>query len=141
MDFWLGLIVGIIIGWVIEWIIDWRFWRRDANQVASTETRLHRQLADAHREIAALRSQLDEDSEPAGIAADPLDAIAGIDSTIAAGLNAAGIHSYAELAAATPEEIQAIADAEGWHDVNADLWITDAHRLALASPKVDANAS
>lgn len=144
MDFWLGLIAGLIIGWVIEWIIDWRFWRRDANQAANTETYLHRELSEARREIASLQSQLDLDSTrttdlPAGTV-DPLDAISGIDPAMASSLNAAGIRTYADLAAAAPEEIQAIASAEDWPNTDVDLWITAAQELALANPKVGSDA-
>ena len=58
MQFLFGLIVGLIIGWIIEWLIDWRFWRKDMNAVISVEGQLRESLADAHEEIAALRSTL-----------------------------------------------------------------------------------
>lgn len=58
MQFLFGLIVGLIIGWIIEWLIDWRFWRKDMNAVISVEGQLRESLADAHEEIATLRSTL-----------------------------------------------------------------------------------
>ena len=65
--------------------------------------------------------------------------IAGIDEGMANGLNAAGIQTYSDLASTTPEEIQALAEAEGWNDVTPDLWIAAAQELALANPRVEPN--
>lgn len=62
---------------------------------------------------------------PADTAVDPLEEINGIGATYARRLRAAGIHTFADLAALTPEEARAAAKAQPWQANPAD-WIAQA---------------
>jgi hypothetical protein len=52
---WLALIGGLILGWLIEWIVDWQFWRRNLNVLRAENEALHRQLAEAQAQLAAMQ--------------------------------------------------------------------------------------
>ena len=76
-----------------------------------------------------------EPSRPAPRAdapADNLQEIRGIGDTYARRLRAAGIRTFADLAALTPDEARALAQAQPWQADPAD-WIEQARALAKAS--------
>lgn len=137
MLFWLGLVAGLIIGWVFEWIIDWRFWRRDFYVSLERERVLRRELSDARREISRLQAQLADVTWPAkeAIAAvvvrDPLEQINGIGPLFAQRLHEAGIFTYAQLAAATPDRVYTALQLEDRQSIDAQAWIAQARALTL----------
>jgi predicted flap endonuclease-1-like 5' DNA nuclease len=128
MLLWLGLVMGLIIGWIIEWIIDWRFWRGDLYRHIAVEKQLRQELERCYQEIGALQAQLAQLSWPAAEAThaivqrDPLERIQGIDPIFAQRLHEAGIFTFAQLSASSPEQILdyiqpamiALGDAEAW---------------------------
>jgi predicted flap endonuclease-1-like 5' DNA nuclease len=132
MLLWLGLIAGLIIGWLIEWMIDWRFWRRDLYRSWTSERELREELERARQEIGALQAQLAQLSWPAAEATDaivqrdPLERIQGIDPIFAQRLHEAGIFTFSQLSASSPEQIieyiQPAAIAPG----DAEAWIVEA---------------
>lgn len=61
--------------------------------------------------------------------ADPLQEIRGIGDVFARRLRAAGIRTFADLAALTPDEARALAQARPWQADTAD-WIEQAKALA-----------
>lgn len=63
--------------------------------------------------------------EPPSVAADNLEEINGIGATYARRLRAAGIHTFADLAALTPAEARKLARAEPWQ-ANTAAWIAQA---------------
>jgi len=65
---------------------------------------------------------------------DDLTRIKGIGAKFAAILNEAGINSFAQLAARTPEELHAIVDPPAWRKVDTTTWIEQAQILAVAPP-------
>ncbi len=68
---------------------------------------------------------------PSPAAEDDLKKIEGIGPKIDAALKAAGIRTFADLAAKTPEELQAILDAAGFARIsNPETW---AEQAALAA--------
>lgn len=139
MLFWLGLVAGLIIGWVFEWIIDWRFWRRDFYVSLERERVLRRELSDARREISRLQAQLADVTWPAkeAIAAvvvrDPLEQINGIGPLFAQRLHEAGIFTYAQLAAATPDRVYTALQLEDRQSIDAQAWIAQARALTVPS--------
>jgi len=132
MLFWLGLVAGAIIGWVIEWVIDWRFWRRDLTVASDEEGRLRRELEVARLEISRLQTQVSTapGDAPAG---DRLQDISGIGQVYAKRLNDAGIRTFAELAAATPQKLAEILKPQEWQTVDFDAWIRQARTFAKKS--------
>ncbi len=65
-----------------------------------------------------------------GNAQDDLTLIRGIGPKFAVQLAAAGITSFAALAAATPEQLRDAAKAPTWQQVDYDAWIAEAKDLA-----------
>ena len=63
---------------------------------------------------------------------DDLAAIKGIGPKYAAQLSAAGITSFAALAAADPQRLRAIVNAPGWRQVDYPTWVAEAKSLAVA---------
>jgi predicted flap endonuclease-1-like 5' DNA nuclease len=135
MLFWLGLVGGLTIGWVIEWIIDWRFWRRDFYRAVSAEQHAQRELEAARQEISRLQAQVAELSWPAKevtaalVQRDPLEQIHGVGPIFAQRLHEAGIFTFAQLAAATPERVQAALMPEQRQRIDAAAWIAQAQAL------------
>lgn len=65
---------------------------------------------------------------------DNLEIINGIGPVFASRLNAAGIYTFAQLAALTPEQIQDImASSRGGHMIDATEWIEEARQFANSS--------
>ena len=153
---WLFLIIGLILGWVIEWIIDWRFWRREVMNLREENQRLRRELGGRTPEAAATKSRIgaatirqapppaqhsvvapskavreDESLVAVEISSDDLTAIHGIGKSVASRLNEAGIFTFAELAAQTPDTLNQLAALADWEHADTATWIADARsRLA-----------
>jgi predicted flap endonuclease-1-like 5' DNA nuclease len=145
MLFWLGLVGGLIIGWVIEWIIDWRFWRRGFYSTLTVEQQARRQLEAARQEISRLQAQVAVSTWPAKEATaalvqrDPLEQIDGIGPVFAQRLHQAGIFTFAQLAEATPERVQAAIQTEEWQRIDAASWIAQAKVLLQQQRQVEQN--
>jgi predicted flap endonuclease-1-like 5' DNA nuclease len=73
------------------------------------------------------------DVTPKGKAQDDLTVIRGIGPKFAAQLAAAGIASFAALAAATPDQLREAAKAPTWQQVDYDTWIAEAKTLGTQS--------
>ncbi len=80
---------------------------------------------------AAARAQVEQD-EPvyAPGRGDDLTRIQGIGPTYAARLQAAGISSFGQLAAATPEQLAALLEVPDWRRPDFDHWLKQAATLA-----------
>jgi len=64
--------------------------------------------------------------------ADPLQEIRGIGDVYARRLRAAGVRTFADLAALTPDEARSLAQAQPWQADTAD-WIEQARAFASSS--------
>lgn len=91
-------------------------------------------LAGARSEAARLREELTalerrfaryKLNHPATLAE-----IAGLGPTVEAALRTAGIHTYADLAARTPEELQTLLAPPKWRKLDFEAWIAQARQLA-----------
>lgn len=69
-------------------------------------------------------------SASAGSDGDDLTRIKGIGKKFAAALSAGGVRTYAELAAATPEQLHGIVQPQAWQKVDYAPWIEQAQTLA-----------
>jgi predicted flap endonuclease-1-like 5' DNA nuclease len=90
-------------------------------------------------ELARLRAELEEERRIhallRGSRRDPLIDINGIGPVYEKRLNEAGIQTFAELAALTPERIRAIIKPETWQLIEPEKWIKEARlRLSKANP-------
>jgi predicted flap endonuclease-1-like 5' DNA nuclease len=101
---------------------------------------------DVAAELARLRAELEEERRThlllRGSRRDPLIDINGIGPVYEKRLNAAGIQTFAELAALTPERIRAIIKPENWQLIEPDKWIEEARlrlRRANPDPLIDIN--
>ncbi|WP_420645763.1 hypothetical protein [Candidatus Leptofilum sp.] len=146
MNPWVTLVIGLILGWVIEWVIDWLFWRReDEETAASTRTvdiDLQGKLAaiEAEKESLAARLQEALNKEPEVIVQevikevmvkpDRLQKIHGIGDVFTRRFNEAGVFSFAQLAALSPERAREIIDPEEWQAIEPEQWIAEARQFA-----------
>lgn len=96
---------------------------------AQAETsQMQDKLNTAEAQLNQLQSQLAESPHPA--APDPLEDIQGIGPVFARLLREAGIVTFADLAAQTPEQVRAVvASVRGGKMVNAQAWIDQAQQL------------
>ncbi len=101
---------------------------------------------DVQAELAQLRAQLAEEQRAhallRGAQRDPLIDINGIGPVYEKRLNEAGIQTFAELAALTPERVHAIIHPESWQHIDPEAWINEARLLLRRSnpdPLVDIN--
>jgi predicted flap endonuclease-1-like 5' DNA nuclease len=61
---------------------------------------------------------------------DDLEIINGIGPVFAKRFNAAGIHTFAQLAALTPDRTREIAAAQSWQKIDPEAWVAEAAHLA-----------
>ena len=66
--------------------------------------------------------------EPDPVRPDDLEEIDGIGPVYAASLSEAGIENFADLAAATPEDLRAAIGAEAWQTTDTESWVAEAQR-------------
>jgi predicted flap endonuclease-1-like 5' DNA nuclease len=146
MLFWLGLVAGLIIGWVVEWIIDWQFWRRDLYRSLDLERSWREQLAEAQAEIRRLQAQL---ATSTTVSADPtqnaprrdlLTQIAGIGPVDEQRLNQAGIFTFAQLSAATMEQLVLIIQPEAQQQIDLAAWIAQAQQRTQPTDQPDSTS-
>ncbi len=145
MNFWVGLIIGLVIGWVIEWVIDWLFWRREEEAVApsrAVDVNLQGKLSALEAEKASLAARLQEalDRKPEVVIQeivkevivqrDRLQKIHGIGDVFTRRFNEAGVFTFAQLAALTPERAREIINPEEWQAIEPDQWISEANQFA-----------
>ncbi len=149
MNFWVGLIIGLILGWVIEWVIDWLFWRREEEAVAATAAAsrsvgidLQGKVAALEAEKASLAARLQEALNRAPqvivqevvkevlLERDRLQKIHGIGDVFSRRFNEAGVYTFAQLAALSPERAREIINPEEWQAIDPELWIAEARQYA-----------
>lgn len=148
MNFWVGLIIGLILGWVLEWIIDWLFWRREEEAAApsrAVDIDLQGKLSalEAEKESLAARLQEALNREPEVVIqevvkevmlkADRLQKLHGIGDVFARRFNDAGVFTFAQLAALTPERAREIINPEEWQAIAPEHWIEEAKQFADAA--------
>ncbi len=79
---------------------------------------------------APLADENEKSAAPATPPAERLEVIRGIGPKFAERLHAAGIHTFAALAAETPERLREIVRAQSWQKIEPEAWIAEARRLA-----------
>lgn len=111
---------------------------------AAEVEQVRQQLADAEatiRHLQAELSQLSPASPPPTTTpepptsqspSDPLRQLAGIGPTFAKRLHEAGINSFADVAASSPERLREVVQAKAWQKVEPESWITQAQALMAA---------
>jgi predicted flap endonuclease-1-like 5' DNA nuclease len=140
MQFWFGMLAGLLIGWISEWILG----RQGGTRQADAETTLYQELHNARQEIERLTAEVSTtehtaaehtgapasrtvSAETNATQADDLTVIKGIGPVFAKRLRAAGIDSYAGIAAASPETLRVAVAANRM--VATDEWIVQAKTL------------
>ena len=93
--------------------------------------RQRREVSPAPLMVARERSRLPTAASappsPSSVPADDLEVISGIGPVTARRFRKAGVTTYAQLAALTPEELQEISDTGRWDPAD---WIKEAGKLA-----------
>lgn len=147
MNTWMAIILGIAIGWIGEWIIDWLFWRREEEAETAVPSRsvnvdMQGKLAalEAEKESLAARLQEALSKEPelivrevvkeVMIERDRLQKIHGIGDVFTRRFNDAGVYTFAQLAALTPERAREIINPEEWQAIEPEQWIAEAQQFA-----------
>lgn len=120
----LALLVGILIGWF--------FTRGRAREAANNQQTLQMKLQSAEAEIKRLQLKVDQSGDKVQVMykkADQLEDINGIGPAFARRLNEAGIHTFADLAAQSPERITEIISPKNWQAIDPEGWIAQAGQL------------
>lgn len=160
MNAFAAFVIGLLVGWVVEWIIDWVYWRRNRpaaqpeglaecrgrvaeleQEIASYKTQLASLQAEAARTAAPVEQPVERAidgpvraASPTELAAplkpDDLEVIVGIGPVIARTLNNAGIHTFAELAALTPEDLRKIVGQRIERLADEEKILSQARQLA-----------
>lgn len=100
MDWWLILIIFLVIVIVVWWAL--------SRQTEGGET-----VHEEHHEAPAAEAPVAEMAVEADVEPDDLTKVEGIGPKVQSLLNQAGIKTFAQLAAKSPEELDAILDAAG----------------------------
>jgi large subunit ribosomal protein L21 len=129
--FWFGYLLAI---GVMAWII----WRQRQEEVEATLERLRKASPlgmdwpgqERAARVAEERVIKTPSPPPAAATLDDLQQISGIGPTYARRLNEAGVTSFGELAALTPDEIRQRMDLPPWQG-NVESWIEQAKSLSF----------
>lgn len=145
MGFVFGLLLGLLVGWIVELIIDWRFWRLDGDSISNrlnagignlvgdggNNDALNAQLSEAKAEIDRLQAALAAAATGEVKREDRLERINGVGKVFRTRFNEAGIYTFAEVAALTPERITEIMGVtESWRKIDPESWIAEAAQFA-----------
>ena len=158
------VVAGAVVGFIVEWLIDEAYRKnrelrrqlgqREGSVVAvgasvSGESSASETLADfLHRrdeEVRALREQvstahaevdrLGDDFETyQRTHPDTLTVIKGIGPVYQWKLRDAGVNTFAQLAAADPDQLRRMLDVKNWQRVNVESWIEQARDWAQREP-------
>ena len=158
------VVAGAVVGFVVEWLIDEAYRRnrelrrqlgqREGGVVtvgasvsgegAASETLadfLHRrdeevralreQVSTAHAEVDRLGDDFEtyQRTHP-----DTLTVIKGIGPVYQWKLRDAGVNTFAQLAAADPDQLRRMLDVKNWQRVNVESWIEQARDWAQREP-------
>lgn len=115
--FWIGFVFTAALTAWIYWL--WRQKREVAPAPIVVTSRMPKSASIGQGRASGRRSPISE----------PLEEIRGIGPVFANRLNEAGIYSFAQLAAASPDEIQRITGVTRWDPAD---WIAEARKLASA---------
>ena len=114
MSFFLGLLAGALVGWIFV-----------QNMARQTQRGIG---GEAWSKLPPAPAASAAPVPPAQ--RDDLTKIHGIGPAFAKRLNEAGIHSYAALAALTPDQVRQMVNVAGWQKIEPETWIAEARQLA-----------
>jgi predicted flap endonuclease-1-like 5' DNA nuclease len=150
MRFIMGMIIGLVVGWGIDFLRQWRrqdgklpepledveaenrFLRTKLAEVEDALSKMPRSggVRATERKIEQLQAELNVHSNQIPQRKDRLERIKGIGAVFARRFNDAGIFTFDQLAALTPEQIEEIVQVEGWQKIEPEQWIAEAKVLA-----------
>lgn len=136
MNAYISLILGVVIGFVVGWLIG----RSRTREAIDNQQHLQNKLDEASTEIKRLQSKIEESGSKVQLVykrADHLEDINGIGPVFAQRLNEAGINTFADLAAQTPERVKEIISPKNWQAVDPEGWISQARQLLDVLPASD----
>ena len=100
-------VLGLLIGWLIEWAIDWFYWRRTVFALQDENVKLKEKIVMLEESRKKGRTSKTKPTRKKS-GDDNLQAIRGVGPVIQKRLNEAGIYTFEEMAALTPDELQDI---------------------------------
>lgn len=127
---WTTLLLGIIIGWTLEWLLELFYFRDKRTGGGNVGAGASGSAAAGAAGAAAGSGSGSGAGVGAGAASNDLKKVSGIGPAFEKRLNAAGISSFADLAAHTADEIEAIIKPEEWQEFDFVDWIRQAKKLA-----------
>lgn len=118
-----AFILGLLIGWLIEWVIDWLYWRKRIQACQQSLANCQENQKKYQDEIEGLKAENEdlmkklEAAESKTVQAasiepatppvlDKLQKIKGIGPVIEGKLNEAGVYTFEQLAAKTPDDLR-----------------------------------
>ncbi len=139
-----AFVLGFLGGGIVGWTINWLFQRRRASEFRMKEARYQEQIqaaearsADLERLLATQKVDLlsrlsrgETEKEARAIEKDDLRVIKGIGPVIEGKLNQAGIYSFKDLGALTPDRLREIVGKAISRLADEDSIIQQARKLA-----------
>jgi predicted flap endonuclease-1-like 5' DNA nuclease len=131
------VVAGGIVGFVVEWLIDLAYrrnreLRQQLGQRRDEEVReLRGQLSATHVQLDGLRDDFEayQRTHP-----DDMTVVKGIGPVYQWKLRDAGVNTYAQLAAADPDQLRRMLDIKDWQRADVESWIEQARDWAQREP-------
>lgn len=123
LRFLFTLTVGVALGFFLAKLREGQIDQARLREARDEAIRYRSQVAAARQSVVAEASAPPPQD-------DDLTRINGIGPAFQGRLRAAGIHSFAQLAASDPATLRAAVAAPDWQKVQPDRWIEEAGRLA-----------
>lgn len=128
-----GVVVGFILAKVRESVAD----QNRLREARDEAIRYRAQMSAARQSAAVEVTTAPPAAEPAPAPAQPaqnndLTRINGIGPVFQSRLRAAGLHTYAQLAASDPDTVRTAVAAADWQKIEPERWIEEAAQLAAS---------
>ena len=124
--FTIGAITGFVLAKLRESVAD----QSRLREARDEAIRYRAQMSAAHQSAAAETAAPPVPVAPDPVQYDDLTRINGVGPVFQSRLRAAGIHTYAQLAAADSDTVRAAAAAADWQKIEPEGWIEEAAQLA-----------
>lgn len=135
--FFFGLVIGAGSGYLLAKLSEGVADQNRLREARDEAIRYRAQMAAARQSAAVEVGSAAPATEPAPAPAPPvqnddLTRINGIGPVFQSRLRAAGLQTYAQLAASDPDTVRAAAAAADWQKIEPERWIEEAVQLAAS---------
>lgn len=128
----IGVVVGFVLAKLRENVADQNRLREARDEAIRYRAQMAAARQSAAAEVTTAPPAADAMTAPAQpVQNDDLTRINGIGPVFQSRLRAAGLHTYAHLAASDPDTVRTAAAAADWQKIEPERWIEEAGQLAV----------